>query len=469
MGTIWLREFTGGLDARRMPETTAGGALIYGVDGHITRGGDFEQRAAIVKYADLPAGATKGLAATVDSLYVFGHASAPTMPSGVLYQQLPPPSGETLQEVLSATLFQGKLFVGARFSDDLAHDYFDGVKVTDWPVGAPFATFVATVQQKVYGVAGPTLHFSAIADAPKFASGTGYGFIDMSTQASGAERLVALAQYQNYIAVFAERSIQIEYVDPDPALNRWVQTLNNTGTIAPRSVTQFGDNDVFYLDESGVRSLRARSAINVAFSSDTGSPIDDLIVERLTAMTAVERAKAIGLIEPQYGRLWIILKDEIFVFSFFTATKVSAWTIYRPGFVVDDAVVFDRKVYLRSGDTVYVYGGSGDTPVYEGVEAEAWTPYLDANAPTRKKNYTGVDVAAQGVWEVRVALEPTDLDASDKVATIDRTTYNLGRLGGLGSSTHVSLRFKSKGPTADGKPAKIASAVIHHDMDEDED
>ena len=45
MGTIWIREFTGGLDARRLPETTPGGVLIKGIDGHINRGGEFEQRA----------------------------------------------------------------------------------------------------------------------------------------------------------------------------------------------------------------------------------------------------------------------------------------------------------------------------------------------------------------------------------------------------------------------------------------
>lgn len=466
MGTIWVKEFMGGLDARRLPETTPGGALIVGRDGHITRGGEFEQRAAFVKFADLPAGETKGLAATNSGLFVFGHAAG-VVPSPVSYQRLPPPAAQTITEFLSATLFKGKLFAAARFSDGLVYNFFDGARVTDWPA-SPFATFVRTVQQKVYGVAGPNLHFSAIADATKFNSGTGHGFVDLSTQATGSEELTAIAQYQNFVAVFAGRTIQLEFVDPDPTLNRLVQTLNNTGTVAPRSVTQFGDNDVFYLDESGIRSLRARETINVAFSSDTGNPVDDLVVPKMASLSPEQRARAIGIIEPRDGRLWMAINDEIFVFSYFTGSKVSAWTVYRPGFVVDDMVVFERKVYLRSGDAVYVYGGSGEEFDYAGVEAEAWLPYLDANAPTRAKSFTGIDAAVRGTWELRVGLDPTDLNASDKVATVTETTYGFDKLPGVGNSTHISPRFRLVAPP-DAGPAKLGAVVIHHDMHDDED
>ena len=470
MGNIWIREFTGGLDTRRLEETTAGGVLIKAVDGHINRGGEFEQRAAFVKVYTLPAGQTKGLAATSTSLYVFGEqdGAGVTLPAGVAYQRLQPPDSATLSQVLSFTRFKGKLHVAARYSDNDVYNFFDGTRITDWPA-SPFATFVRTVQQKVYGVAGPTLHFSAVGDATKFNSGTGFGFIDMSTQATGSEDLTSIAQYQQYIAVFAPRTIQLEYVDPDPALYRLVQVLNNTGTDAPRSVVGFGDNDVFYLDRSGVRSLRARETINVAFSSDTGNPIDDLIIAKLKTLTAAERSNAIGIIEPDDGRLWMALKDEIFVFSYFTGSKVSAWTTYRPGFNVDDMVEFDGKIYLRSGDDIYVYGGLGETLVYDDVEAEAWLPYLDANAPAQAKSFLGFDAAVRGAWEVRAGFDPNDIGASDKIAIITETTYTGDRIGGGSSSTHISLRFKCKGRPAAGGPAKLSAAVIHHDLEADED
>lgn len=468
MGTIWIREFTGGLDARRLPETTPGGVLIKGIDGHINRGGEFEQRARFVKAFTLPPG-TKGLAATVEGLVVFGSEVAPSgLPASVTYQQIAGASAAGIADVLSWDLFAGKIAVAAKYADGTVCDFYDGARISTWPAGAPFATFLKTIQRKVYGAAGPNLVFSAVSDPMNFEGGVGAGFIDMSTQATGAEVLTAIAQYQNYIAVFAGRTIQLEYVDPDPALNRLVQVLNNTGAIARRSVTQFGDNDVFYLDESGIRSLRARESINVAFSSDTGNPIDDLVIARLEAMTEEQRARAISIIEPRYGRLWMALGDLIFVFSYFTGSKVSAWTTYQPGFNVDDMVVFNRRVYLRSGDDVYVYGGLGEALDYTGVEAEAWLPYLDAGKPTQKKAWQGVDAALRGTWEISAGMSPTNEAASDKLAAVAATTFEGLRVGAIGESTHISLRFRCVQPPAAG-PAKLSSAVVHHNLNDNED
>ncbi|MBN9467317.1 MAG: hypothetical protein J0J10_00965 [Bosea sp.] len=470
MGKIWVKEFTGGLDARRLEETTAGGVLILARDGHINRGGEFEQRAAFKKVYMLPAGATKGLAATADSLYVFGPSAAPAgMPSGVAYQQIAAPDSADLTKVLSATLFEGKLFVAARYADGDVFNFFNGAQVTALKAGTTPGVFALTVKQKVYVASGANLLFSAIANATDFDTGTGAGFIDMSTQARGSEQLTSLAAYQQYIAVFAGRTIQIEFVDPDPANNRQVQVLNNTGTLASRSVIQFGDNDVYYLDRSGIRSLRARQTINIAVSSDTGNPIDDLIIAKLKTLTEAERSNAISVIEPDDGRLWVALKDEIYVFSFFTGSKVSAWTTYSPGFNIDDMVEFDGRIYLRSGDDIYAYGGIGDTLEYDdSVEAEAWLPFLDANEPTQKKRFDGVDAACRGTWEIRASFDPQN-GASDKAATIVNTTYGEDRIPIVGEATHIGLRFKAKGRAADGGPAVLGSVVIHHDMSDDED
>jgi len=465
MGKIWVRDFPGGLDARRLPEATTGGVLIRGLDGHINRGREFEQRAAIVKAYDLPPD-TKGLAATASGLFVFGSEPAPTLPAGVSYQRLIAASGAALERVLSVDLFAGKLLVAAAFADETVHNFYDAARITDWPAGASFATFIKTVARKAYGTAGPNLVFSAISDPMNNTTGAGAGFIDMSTQATGSETLTAIAPYQNFIAVFAPRTIQLEFVDPDPALNRLSQTLNNTGTSAPRSVTQFGDNDVFYLDSNGIRSLRAREAINVAFTSDTGNLVDDLVIALLESLTDEQRARAVGIIEPRDGRLWMAINDQIFVFSYFPGSKVSAWTIYRPGFVVDDMVTFNRRVFMRSGDTIHVYGSTDGAFSFAGVHSEAWLPFLDANAPTTSKAFQGFDAAVTGTWEVRVGLSPTQPDASDRVATVTQTTYEAERDAGLGSSTHISLRFQLIDPPASG-PAKLSAVVIHHDLEDD--
>lgn len=342
------------------------------------------------------------------------------------------------------------------------------------PVYQPGA-FVKTAGKKVYSTSGSVLHFSGIAEPTQWTTDAiGAGFIDMASETSGAEQLQAVGKYQSNIAVFAERAIVIEYIDPDPTLNRLVQVLNNTGTLSPKSVTQFGDNDLFYLDESGLRSLKARDSSNAAATTDIGVPVDTLVIDKLNSMTIDERQNIIGLIEPRDGRFWLAMKDVIFVFSFFNGAKVSAWSTYEPSttvdgevfpITIDDIVVFRRRVYLRSGNTVYVYGGLSAGLTYDDTVAEAWLPYLDANAPTRKKNFTGIDAAVEGEWQIFAATQPTDQAAEDKVATLFETTFNAGRVPAIAETTHISLRFRSKG---DG-PAKVSSSVIHYEGEADED
>lgn len=691
MGTIWLRDIKGGLDTRRMAEALPGGSAIRANDGHITRGGEFEQRPAFVDAYTLPAAQTIGLAFDNSGLYVFGDGAAPTMPRGVTYQRLQHPDGTTpLTRILNFDLYQKKIYVVAEFGDGTIYHFYDGTRIADWQdgrarvsftvtggglqpathasgsftinggsasivntfgdikvngvsiIGAPvqhtgdnttsaaavasavnsyssvpeytatslgavvtivatatgpavnglspvvtlngdtsitaitaFAggadavyssltdltvngvsilaaavdwttsnaataqaiadsintyasvpdytasvvdnkvnllaanpgtgsngyavaftlangmvvtpsvgvvlanglapgnvfqsgSFAKTVGSKVYVANQEFLNFSGIRRPTGFQTeateplNVGAGFIDMSTEYAGSEALQAIAKYLQYIAVLAARVIQIWYVDPDPDLNKPAQVLPNTGTRSPRSVTNFGDSDLFYLDESGVRSLRSRDASTAASTTDVGIPIDTLIVAKLATLSTLERSRVIGLIEPTAGRFWLIFADEIFVLSFFAGSKISAWSTYTPAingeaFDIDDAVVFNKKVYLRSGDAIKVFGGLGASPVYDATEPELWVPYLDADSPAVSKDFKAIDVACEGSWEVRVALESTDQAASDKVGIVTKTTYNGDTLPWEHSATHVSLRFKGVGSGA----KKIAAAAIH--------
>ncbi len=684
-----------------MQETTAGGVLVKAVNGHITRGGEFEKRAAFTPEYELPEG-TVGLATAGSELYVFGTASsAPAgLPAGLSYQQLEHPDGTpSLTEVLSYTVYAGKLYVVAKYDNGDVLHFYDGALVDDWydgraravfqltggNAGVPTAAtgsftitggttgsgsgingvsaltvngvaiisgfvdhtgnnsttatavaaainsytsspdytasavgpivniaavttgtgpngyvvtptaagtasvgsvnnmaggtvgdpsqvtdikvdgvsiidtavswagtledtaaaiaaeinsytsspeyeafssgtsvtvaadvsgvaangkavtmtladgltvspssgltmangadgstftpggFVRTVGKKVYATSGTVLHFSGVAAPTQWTTDSvGAGFIDMSSEASGIEELSALSQYQDKLAVYSPRAIIIEYVDPDPSLNRQSQVLNNTGTLSPNSVTQFGDNDQFYLDESGIRSLRARQSTDSAATTDIGVPIDSIVVEKLSGLTSDERKKVFGVIEPRDGRFWMIVKDVIYVFSFFNGAKVSAWSTYTPSivvdgdeelFTVDDVAVYERRVHIRSGNIIYVYGSSNTTLTYDATVAEAWLPYLDAETPTKRKSWTGVDAALEGNWATYVGLDPTNVDAEDKIGVLSKTTYNLDRVPAIGESTHISPRFRTTGSGY----ARLSSVVMHYEGSADED
>ena len=699
MGKIWIREFTGGLDTRRMAETTAGGVLVRASNGHISRGGEFEKRAAFVPEYTLPAG-TVGMAEGANGIYVFGHTTAPSgIPAGVTYQRLQHSDGVTaLARILATDLYASKLYVVGEFADGSIFHFYDGARITNWYDGRARASFqvtdgvanaavsaigsfdvtggtnniantitavlvagvnlisgavqhtgnnsttatavaaainshtsspdytavasgakviitavtpgpdangrvisttrtgdfsvgniadmaggsssatsqltnlqvdgvsiigapvlwttsneatataiaaainsfastpeytatsvgdrvnivagitgvaangravtftlanglavtpsvglamangavtpsgayqpgssVKTAGTKMYSTSGSVLHFSGVQQPTKWTTdNVGAGFIDMAAETSGAEQLQALGIYQNNLAVFAERAIIIEYVDPDPSLNRKVQVLNNTGTLAPRSIAQFGDNDLFYLDASGLRSLRARDSSNAAATTDIGVPVDSLVVDKTEELTISELQRVFGIIEPRDGRFWLVMKNVIFVFSFFNGAKVSAWSTYTPSIVVDgedvafdveEVAVYRRRVYLRSGNKIYVYGGISANVAYDTSEAEAWLPYLDANDPSRNKQFTGADAALEGEWTVSVAFNPKNENAEDEVARISATTFDGNKIPGIGRSTHMSLRFR----TRFNGPAKLSSAVIHYEGDQIED
>lgn len=684
MGTIWIRDIKGGLDTRKMPETLSGGSAIKAQDGHVSRGGEFEQRAAFVNSYTLPAGATVSLGAGVSGLYVFGSGAPPAMPRGVTYQQLQHPDGSTpIVRVLSAELFASKLYAVAEYNDGTIYHFYDGVRVTDWQDGrartsflvtggglqpassasgsftvsggsagilntfadvvlngvsilgvpvqhtgnnsttaaaiaaqinafvsvpdyaafsvgpvvtlligvtgtaangflpvltltgdvaataitalsggtaaafsqladltvngvsilagpvdwttdnATTATAIAnsintyasapdytatvvgnkvnllaadagtaangfawaatvlralvltpgsgalanglapgvvfqsgtsakTIGSKVYVTSGPDLNFSGVLIPTGFQStNVGAGFIDMSTQSAGSEALQAVGKYLKFLAVFAERVVQIWYFDPDPTLNAIQQVLNNIGTLSPRSVVQFGDTDLFFLDESGVRSLKARYASVTASTDDIGIPVDTLVVDKLRGMTNLQRSRIISLIEPTDGRFWLIFPDQIFVFSFFQGSKVSAWSTYTPSvnnvaFGIDDAITFKKKVYVRSGDTIYVYGGLASTLTYDSTTPVLWFPYLDGESPSVTKDFKTIDVACTGAWQVSAGLDPANISASDKIATVDSTTYVGDSIPFEVVSSHVSLRFTGVGAGA----KKIAAATI---------
>lgn len=577
MPTIWVRKIDGGLDVRRLPESTEGGALIKAQDGHLNRGGEFEKRAAFVPTYELPTFPfttvrTVGLAATPTSIVVFGGKPDPGAPAGVQYQQL---GASGLVRLVHWELYEGRIYAVVDNVFGKRVHFYDGTEVNDQPdgrarvvsvvsatIGDPFGTvdytidgvsitggpvtaqgtiedtaaaivtainshvsnpdyvatgdgtdiyisaaiagtdangrslsaevtgnmtavpgtladgadtdypepgrFVKTIGTKMYATSGPILASSAVGDPEDWDTAAGFGFVDMSRYASGAEKLTALADYATGTAVFSGRTVQVWSLKADWTESTPLQTLRNTGTECPRSVTEFGDGDVFYLDESGLRSLRARDSSNSASTSGIGVRIDPLIVAKLRTLSADERARIIGLVEPQDGRFWLIMKDTIFVFSYFPEEKISGWSTYtthyfndagqRVNFDVDDAVVFNRRVYLRSGDLILAYGGVSTGLETDETEAEVWLPFLDAENPSATKQWEGFDAAVSGEWAVSVGMNLRNTSVEDDVCIISRTTYNEESIGAVGQSTHISPRFRSRGSGA----AVLSACALHY-------
>lgn len=335
-----------------------------------------------------------------------------------------------------------------------------GLNLVTTPAGSETylpSDYAKPAKSKMYSTAGSLLHFSEIEDPLDINNVANAGFINLSSNAEGSERLTAIANYQSNLAIFSERTVQVWFVDVDPSLNQQLQVLNNTGAIAPHSVQEIGDSDVLYLSESGIRSLRARDSSNAAFSTDIGNPIDDLILSEISNDRLAAR-DAQAVLEPRDGRYMMAIGNKIYVFSFFPASKVSAWSTYELDFSVMDWAIIGRRLFCR-GDNgkMYLYGGNSGKE-YDDSIVTAMLPFMSAGAPATSKEFTGLDLALEGLWTVEIATDPNNPAAMQRVATVEETTLAKGHVKFQARSTHLALKLVCSDPGA----AKIGAIFVHH-------
>lgn len=337
-----------------------------------------------------------------------------------------------------------------------------GQNLVTSPVGSETylpGEFAKPAKSKVYSTAGSLTHFSGI-EAPLESNDPNKeaGFINLATNAEGSERLTAIANYQQNLAIFSERTVQIWFVDVTAGANQQLQVLNNTGAIAPLSVQEIGDSDVFYLSESGIRSLRARDSSNAAFTTDVGNPIDTLMLQEIIT-DRVQARNSRAVLEPRDGRYMLALGSKVYVFSFFPASRVSAWSIYEPGFAVTSWAIIGRRLYCRGNDNkLYLLGGKTGAE-YDNTQVEAYVPYMSAQKPATQKGFTGLDLACEGVWRVEIATDPNNEQALQTVATVEETTFAKGHVAFQARSTHLAMRLTSQN---DGY-ARLGSIAVHVD------
>jgi hypothetical protein len=243
-----------------------------------------------------------------------------------------------------------------------------------------------------------------------------------------------------------------------------VQLLRAAGTYAPRSPLQYGSGDVLYLDQSGIRSLKARDSSNSAAVSDIGSPVDPTIQALITAKGAAYMAKALALLEPSVGRFWMVFPDEILALSYFPGPKITAWSRLTLPFTCQHVVTCAGKIFMRdTANHIWVYGGVDGT-AYENCGVEVRLPYLDGKKPGHRKLFQALDASISGTWRVTISYDFNNPDAEETLGTFNQPTWNAGKAEAQGYDSHFSLRFYNE----DALPATISNAAVHYEMADSE-
>ena len=328
----------------------------------------------------------------------------------------------------------GTFEVGDRFTITIDAKKF-GAEANPTPV----ATVVKLHDRKLYAGAGRITHFSGVDTATGWNrdDNPGAGFIDASLHESDSQVVTAFGKYTSRLGIISENAVQIWQMQADDDLNNLDQVVAETGTRAPRSVRSYGQLDLFYLSESGIRSLRARESLDIAGVNDVGTPIDPLVLSQMAGLSDAQISAACAVVDPADGRFWLALGDKVFVFTYFPSKKVSGWSWYEPGLSFTEMVSLNRRVYCRAGDKIYRYGGSnGQT--YDSCRVTCWLPFFTAKKPGTFKQLVGCDIGASGTWDYRMYVNPNDLNEYVDMGKLTGVTFPLDDVGAMGHVTHFA-------------------------------
>lgn len=339
-------------------------------------------------------------------------------------------------------------------------------------VGAAASTGTSALvsTRRIFSTAGSLVVWSAL-NAPTdwhthSGLSDGTGFINVSNDAEGSERLIGLGVYlTNQMAAMTRRNIRLYTLDTDATQIGLVQPLDNTGALAARSILAFGSTNLFYLADSGVRSLKPRDTTNTAFADDIGTAIDTFVRAQLDGLAQAQFGKAVAVMEPRDDRFWLAVDNTVYVLNYFPSSQISGWTYLKPGFIISAfARVYD-KLFVRSGDTIYQYGGATGNQY---PDADELVSYLElpfaASTPPGKNVLTGYDQAGAGEWEVFALPDPNNENAQVNVGTLDHITYGQDDISVPGRGTHLAFNLRCR---AAGY-ASISNIAVHTDNKERE-
>ena len=273
-------------------------------------------------------------------------------------------------------------------------------------LGDTIPTQIMVYGEKLYAASRNIVFFSAVREAMDWhGRDDGDGFLSISSHPGGDQPLTGMAVQGGGLTFFTKDHIQIWFLDPDPNLNQCVRTLFRTGCLAPKSIVEYGDENIFFLSQRGIQSLSRREMSNNPFTADLGSPIRSLLKTHLAHLPpeVIQAAKA--EIAPDHGRYWLWLDNIIYVLSHFPENNILAWSVYHPGFKADQLIVANHRMVIRSGDKLLRYGGkSGEE--YDDCQPIIQLPFLQGHNLHTRKFLKSLDISCEGSWRLRICSNP---------------------------------------------------------------
>ena len=460
---ITFDKFDLGLDLRKDAAVSDANRLREMRNAYVTTGLTTAKRPGFTKVLTLESG-TKGLFAAFGKLHTF-YGNGSVSHANPLFQshKVAPNSGDKdIKEVWYSEVFNNFLYVAVEYTDGtINHHYLDGnasgTQITD--TNCPNTRACFKMQSKIFAVGkdGDVVRFCATGRPRDWTAESDAGFIPTGMNARGDRTATALGLQRGRLAVLMRDSCQLWTVDPDPSSMGLYDAVENVGSSYPKTVCNVS-NDLYFLSDYGVRSIATQAYTENLVDQDIGSPIDSLIREELIE---IEKSG----IEPRSfyfygtGQYVLCIKNHLYVYSVSKTSKIAAWSHYYTDFDVDAVAELGKKLYIRSGDDVYLLDESNNTDNGVVYEVMIELPWMDFKTPGELKMVTGIDVVMEGSAYISLGFDSRDTTARTPEVKVAGNTRPTGVIPIPCCGTEISVRIRNY----DDKPFKLNSLSVYYE------
>lgn len=464
MPALTFDRFEGGLDVRPDFAVSKANILRGLTNAYVTTGRKIKKRPCLRFIATLEVG-TVGLKASGTKLLTFYGAGAAIAHANPLFQATRAPhvtSGAAPVKIHYSDQFNALPYVVAEYADGtFRHHYLDdpgvwlpstayaltnyrrpttanglryectiagvsGLTEPTWPTtigstvadgtvmwtcrtfsitdtNCPHTKQVTKRQQKMYAASGANVNYCKTGDCRDWTAVADAGFLPAGLQATGSDQVTALGQFQKSLVVFFSDSAQVWSVSSNPLANDLTGTVENVGTIYARAA-RASSGDLFFLSQSGFRSISLLVLTANLQDADVGNPIDDLVVPSFGATD-----DPLSIYYPKLGQWWCINGATVWPYSYSVTSKLKAWSEFTFPVSIDDATVLNQELYVRSGNDVYKVDksifkdGGSSIPL---VDVQMY--YQDAKLPNVVKQFTGQKHICKGTPTVSYLFAADD-------------------------------------------------------------
>ena len=457
MPSMSFQDFRTGVDRRKSQQIVDQRGLYDCKNAFVNNGFAIKKRSGLdtILSSALTAN-SKGLFEFDEALYVVSHATSGNQtlagygvgsgyPISTTLKTLAAPNpsngSDTIAYVWQFLIFNNKIYLVVEYaSGTIRHHYgtaaqfIAGTNVAITDTNCPNGKSAVVHDSKIYAVQPETnnpayVKYSATEDPTNWSKvGDSSGLLGLPAglEAIGNEHVVAVTSYRGFLAVFMQNSIQLWKTHPDPGLTSLDTTVDNAFIEFHNSIAPINE-DVFYLNTTGIHSVGQKVYTDTMATADVGSPITDLVKTSINNYAGSYEPKAIFY--PGENQYILVIGKDMFVFTHSKTVDLKAWTRYVIPDAITDIAAYRNYLFLRgtqSGGAEFVYSFNPSSyqdvlnTTTTAIDVEVLSSYNSLGQAGTWKQVYGSDVIFEGTanlqhrWDSRSpALETTAFSLTD--------------------------------------------------------